>query len=1166
MTKKLLQENSGKLFQSFFRGNSKTNKNNSYLSKNTIENLTLNTNNFKNTNSENYNSFRYDNKIGLVSTQEINIDYSEFSNHTFFHSAVAKTNEAFFKIINNYPFYGSIKTIESFEDSLTGYEKYILDLFPKNVDYLIFSGSNDLLSGNYLSIKDSPGTEIASLASSNKHNNKTLDPLESSFTIQFYLKIPEEVNDNQIIVQKYESIANNFTLFLSESTDTTSCDLCFGIQSSSFSLYATSSIKKGNFVHVNAIYDNIDQEKIKLITFNSDTDYKIVSSSNSIKFDNLFYNRNNLKIGTGEECRINNDSLLFVPKQTLSGSIDEFRYYKTPFSLEDIKKNKNRSNYLFDDELILYYKFNEPYGDFIGNNFVLDSSLNSFNTTVKNYNYQINKNQVTNDTPVAAEDVYRSPVLFPDYQQLKDLNSSLITSASLYDKFNPNIITRLVPPHYLREGNASQNIIDAEKDLEEDFNKLSYDINHSQKSISAQLILKLLFTWAKFFDEMKIFIDNFTAINSVALTYEDKNTISDKFLQKAAKKIGIRLPLLFSSANLDQLFLGYNSDSDPKKLLLSLFEVQNKIWRRMLSDLPFLANKKGNIDTIKNIFRLSGIEPDNIMNFREYGGTKRLSLEASKKFKKDIIFLLNFSGSKDHQNENVNALGYSDTSPYIKSSFLSGSRVQIGTPAIQGTFVNKTKDNPHGISNAPSDGLLTSGSFTYAATYRLPAHTGSYISQSLARFHITGTNSSTSLEACYLNLIATNEKLILKFKDSPEKNSKIKDVFIDNVNIFDNNLWSISFGKQKKLNEKSDLFFLRLGKSEFGNESLLYSTSSFFVSGSDSVFENISAYNTSGSFITVGSQSLNPSNDIFLNTSSVGNVTYFDGQIGYINFWSKYTTDNDFITYMQNPNSLSIDNPLKNYNFTNDKTGSFERLIINTSGQQKTSGSNANGEITLFDFSQNEKHFQGNSFEPNKYLMKPNYKINKILSPDFDVNATDNKVRIRSVQNAELLKFHPYAIIAPVFEVQPNEEVTDDTRFSIDMSVMNGLNTKIMEIFSDFSFFENALGKPNLMYSNSYIDLKEMRKIYFNNILEKINLEKYREVFKWIDNTFTDIVYNMVPKSTNFLGINFVYESNVLERHKLQYLNDEIYLKAENIDNMERSLLLSQFACILKMR
>jgi len=41
MTKKLLQENSGKLFQSFFRGNSKTNKNNSYLSKNTIEILKI---------------------------------------------------------------------------------------------------------------------------------------------------------------------------------------------------------------------------------------------------------------------------------------------------------------------------------------------------------------------------------------------------------------------------------------------------------------------------------------------------------------------------------------------------------------------------------------------------------------------------------------------------------------------------------------------------------------------------------------------------------------------------------------------------------------------------------------------------------------------------------------------------------------------------------------------------------------------------------------------------------------------------------------------------------------------------------------------------------------------------------------------------------------------
>jgi len=75
--------------------------------------------------------------------------------------------------------------------------------------------------------------------------------------------------------------------------------------------------------------------------------------------------------------------------------------------------------------------------------------------------------------------------------------------------------------------------------------------------------------------------------------------------------------------------------------------------------------------------------------------------------------------------------------------------------------------------------------------------------------------------------------------------------------------------------------------------------------------------------------------------------------------------------------------------------------------------------------------------------------------------------------------------------------------------------------------------------------------MYFNNVLEKLNLSRYREIFKWIDNTFTELVYSLIPRTTNFLGINFIYESHVLERHRLEYLFDEIYLKSlpRNPDN-----------------
>ena len=89
-------------------------------------------NEFKNTNLFDENSYRYGDKLALVSTQEINTDYSDYTNHTFFHSAVAKNNEFFDLLLNKYPYDGSNKDIEAFEDSMTGYEKHLYDQYPKN--------------------------------------------------------------------------------------------------------------------------------------------------------------------------------------------------------------------------------------------------------------------------------------------------------------------------------------------------------------------------------------------------------------------------------------------------------------------------------------------------------------------------------------------------------------------------------------------------------------------------------------------------------------------------------------------------------------------------------------------------------------------------------------------------------------------------------------------------------------------------------------------------------------------------------------------------------------------------------------------------------------------------------------------------------------------------
>jgi hypothetical protein len=48
------------------------------------------------------------------------------------------------------------------------------------------------------------------------------------------------------------------------------------------------------------------------------------------------------------------------------------------------------------------------------------------------------------------------------------------------------------------------------------------------------------------------------------------------------------------------------------------------------------------------------------------------------------------------------------------------------------------------------------------------------------------------------------------------------------------------------------------------------------------------------------------------------------------------------------------------------------------------------------------------------------------------------------------------------------------------------------------------------------------------------------------------------------MGINFVIESHVLERHKNRYLYDEIYLKSIERDSSRGNLLLSQFVATVK--
>jgi len=1113
-------------------------------------------------------SFRYDGPLsGIKSTQQIDVDYSKFENHTFFNSAQAKTNVAFDKIINNFPFDGTRRDLEIFLDSLTGFEKYVYDQFPKSKGYLNFSGSGetaDTSEGTYVKVVDSAGGAFPSL-SRNTSGDRILDPGNSSISFEFQLFLPDQVNDNQIILQRFSGSNHGITLGLSRSTDTETCDLIFSAVSASNYMSASINIAKGRFNYIYACLDRYQTNNKLILNLNNK---QTVTSSDISTLKDFGFGRSDLLIGSGTQFNMDGfvSSNTFTPRESLSGSIDELRIFHADRSNDLRNKFEKREIYASKD-LKLYFKFNEPTGSIgVGDgSVVLDSSGNGLHSLIQNFNHSL-RSTGSLSTPMILEDLELCPVLFPAFGSVRELNSRLLLSGSDYDLSNPNLITKLIPPHYLLEGGQFEGFSTEDGTIMRDL--MGGSIPGSHQLGSAQIMTSFLFVWAKAFDEMKMFADSFGRL--MTIDYDTEETIPDKFLQFYARYNGFNLPNFFKNATPEQYINGSDNRVKYSKGI-PLQYIQNQIWRRILVNLQDVVSSKGNVHSIKSIIRSIGINPDNNFRIREYGGPTKRTLRDMRERKSEVASVFDFSGSlrKGTSERATTAQGVSSDMPFFQTSYLSASRVEVGYPAPQGTFkyanfINPTSFGMHGVSDNTSDGLLTSGSFTYEAKYLFKPSIQKFfpVTQSLARLVTTGSSDSLSgSHGVISNLLLVSASnpasTSIKFVTSPSTapDSPVLEMSLTGVNIFDGNVWNISFGR----NRSDDLgfpsyitssYFLRCARQNYGEIKEYYKTSSMFLetaNTSNNSLQTISAdYNSSGSFLVIGSQSLETS-DIFLNStasSEIGRETQFGGQISQIRFWSKGLNFLEWKEHVLNFKSVGVNDPRENFNFHTHRTGAFERIRSDISTDQPITSSDSSGKIRLIDFSQNNITGSVSGLEASKQTIKPRTYYYSHLSPKFDILQTDNKVRVRSLMLTNDEIDDSYVVQAPYYNIVKSEEPQDDARFSIDISSTMALDEDIMNIFSTLDFFDDALGRPNNLFVEDYPDIVQARKVYFNRLEKKINIKHFFEFFKWFDDAMGEIIGDLVPKKTNYFGINFVVESHVLERNKFAYRYLDLYKRS----------------------
>lgn len=533
---------------------------------------------------EDYSSFSSEREkirrfIEKSNNSELKVDYSDFSNHVFFDSAESKTKIAVDRVLDDYPFYGSSRDKDLYRLSGSGFEDYIFDEWPRYVGYVTLNGLSQYITGSDYenSLLLGTGSVIVSAY---------VDPVIIDENLVF------QVGDRDGTSER-----NGYDFFFSGTNDP---HLVFSIFSAStvYSVSASYSEYTGSFHNIAGFYDYSSAS----LSLYIDGDKK--DGLDSLSLGPIEHSPSKFWIGQG---------LSNVPLRrwtTYSGSIADLRVYHT--ASEKVYKETYFKPIDSEGYVKFYYKFNEGIvGSEAIDRKVIDYSSNFASISKraldgKIINYDTNVRVSGTAMPVDPGD----PILYPTHSSVVAFTSSYINSGSLYDQENNNNIFRLIPLDMLIADEDEQG-----------------------------LLTSLALVMARFFDELKLYVDQF---DNLRITNEtDYDQTPNKFLPYVSKYLGWKVAEHFDTENPLQFFFG-DKVFTTGSLDTSLNEIRNEFWKRTLNNLPYIYKTKGNNSSVDALLNVLGINKYSL-SFKEYGYSTKSTIDDLRVYKEKPVPIMGFA-------------------------------------------------------------------------------------------------------------------------------------------------------------------------------------------------------------------------------------------------------------------------------------------------------------------------------------------------------------------------------------------------------------------------------------------------------------------------------------------------------------------------------------------
>ncbi len=795
-----------------------------------------------------------------------------------------------------------------------------------------------------------------------------------------------------------------------------------------------------------------------------------------------------------------------TPFNPFSGSMDEFRYWKTARTHEEVAKNYFRhvdggtNTDIANTELGVYYKFNEG----IVGNTGTDSTVLDYSGRITNgtwVNYPGSGARDTGSAIVSASAApfeVEDPIIYASHPLVSAKRAELVLSGSSYDYQNNSSIYYSLPSWIIEE--------EEEKGGE---------------------ILNLTQIMSSYFDTLHAQIKEVNRLKDI--NYTSSSYKASPFSNRSLESSGIFAPEIFVDASVLEQF---RKQSETEFYEKDLSEIKNLIYQNIYNNLVYIYKSKGTEKSFRNVIRCYGVD-DELIKINLYGNNVVHKLRdnfrssVTKRKFADFNHPTRFESTITHQTSSANA-------NTLDVTYLSCS-TNSSTAEIEVIFPRKFEPSEQ---NYFSTDFLSSSIFGYRRVKT---------SLDLQDFSGYAAASDRSLQL-YAVRTYKNSKDVYFVLENPNKSIFLTSSVYQNV--YDDTRWNFAVRTYLDKKDQVDKVSGSSGTSGESNVVLeLYGVNTelgvvkneFTISGTLAQSSTNNGYISNPRRYYIGATRINF-------TGSV--VTKSDIKATSLRHWSTFLENQEVTAHAKNTNSYGLLRPyesayLYDTDLDNNVVPRAETLALHWNLDDVLT-SDANGEFLVNDFSSGSVakrdrypgvfgHSVGNQYTGRGFF--------------FPASSTDS-ISVEYVQTAAQ---SPPEVITSDDMTQildfDDETFTRDSRtinhfFAIEKSMYQTISEEMLNMFSTIVGFNNLIGEPVNKYRQEYKDLNKLRSLFFENVENTPDLDKYVDFYRWIDSSLSIILGQLIPASANTSDdVRTMVESHVLERAKYENKFPTIDLK-----------------------